>query len=182
MNKQILSILILATLVISGASRASANSVIGSVGTTINYQLSSNGKNYEATAPFAVRGGYRFHFADLFAEYSNVRSSTGTDMVSIAQSNQELLFWIRRSDPTAPNWKPFIALGAGAHLQTVTTRFGGQRESDPGAFEPVGAVATGIEIRILKMVELTFEGRATTAASYTPNPLFGFGGFLSFLF
>jgi hypothetical protein len=177
--------LILFVLILSGnlvSSFACANQVLGAVGTTVNDQLSSNGKSDEATAPFSVRAGYRFKSVDVFGEFSFVKSSTGTDMVSIAQTNQEFLLWVRMSDPTAPNWKPFVALGAGAHLQSVSTRFGNQTETSAGGFEPLGAAAAGLEIRIVKMIEITLEGRATAAESYTPNPLFGFGGYLNFLF
>ena len=60
--------------------RAQAAPVVA-IGANVAFRLATNGREYEAQAPLAVRAGYRFSFAELLGEYSYVRSSSGTDMV-----------------------------------------------------------------------------------------------------
>jgi hypothetical protein len=174
--------MLFALFILACGSFACAGEVVGAVGTNLNLQLASNGRTYQTTAPLSVRAGYRFSFADILAEYSYIHSSTGADVVSISQSNQEFLFWIRKGDPTAHKFIPFIAAGAGAHYQIVETRFNNQTDRIPGTLEAMAALAAGVELRIYRGLALTLEARATAAEGYAPNPLLGLGSYLNFEF
>lgn len=169
------------TLLLLITSTAKAGEVMASLGTNVNFQLSSNGRTYEAVAPLSVRGGYRFSFADLFLEFSESRRSSGAGTVSVANSNQEFLLWLRRSDPTAQVLRAFVGAGAGVHRSVIDTKVATLNSND-GSVEPMGALAAGVEFRFIRLVSLSIEGRATFARDYAPNPLFGLGGFLSFSF
>lgn len=169
-------------LIVVGCSVLAQAEVMGAVGTNVNYQLAANGRSYEASQPLSFRGGYRFRWADVYGEYSYVNASSGSDMVTIGLANYEFLAWVRKFDPTAHNFKPFVALGLGAHYQVVTTKFAQESARDPGVMEVVGAAAAGLQIRVMKNIELTFEGRATAAEAYSPSPLLGLGGYFNLLF
>lgn len=154
---------------------------ITSVGTTLNYQLASNGRTYETRQPISFRAGYRFQWADVFGEYSYVKSATGTDLVSIGLQSHEFLVWIRKFDPTAYTFKPYVALGAGAHYDVVSTRFAQDTSRDPGEFEVLAAAVGGLQIRLSRNVEFSFEGRASAAPSYRPNPILGVSSYFNLL-
>lgn len=172
-------VIVLALLI---SSSAFASQFIGGAGAVVTYNTSTSGRQYDAQTPLSVRVGWRFDFADVFAEYSFVQKQTGTDQISIGSSNQEFIAWIRKGDPTARTFVPFIALGAGAHYQITSTRFESQTQTEPGIFEPLAAADAGLEVRFSHAVELSIEGRATTAAGYAPNPLFGLASYLNLLF
>jgi hypothetical protein len=151
------------------------------IGTNANFQLATSGRAYEVQTPLAARVGYRFSFADLFAEYSYVHSSTGTDMVSIAQTNHELLIWLRKRFLLTARFRPFVALGGGAHLQVVTTRFGSSANEDSGV-DPEVAGSGGLEFKITPSIALSAEGRATLGEGYSPDPMLSLASYLSFTF
>jgi opacity protein-like surface antigen len=163
------------------AFRAEAGSVMGAFGANVNFQLSTSGRSYEVAAPLAVRAGYRFSVLDVIGEYSYVRSSSGTDMVSIAQSNHEFLLWARKRFRLTPRLRPFIALGAGAHLQIVSTRFGSANEEEKG-LDAEAAAAGGVEFKITRALAISAEGRATLGEGYSPNPMLSLASYISFLF
>ena len=151
------------------------------IGANMNFQLSTSGRTYDIQAPIAARAGYRFTFADLFVEYSYVRSSSGTEMVSIAQTNHELLAWVRKRFLLTPRFRPFVAIGAGAHLEVVSTRFGSSFDEESGV-DPEASGAAGLEFKITPALAFSAEGRATLGDGYSPNPMLSLASYLSFTF
>jgi hypothetical protein len=140
------------------------------IGTNANFQLATSGRAYEVQTPLAAR-----------VEYSYVHSSTGTDMVSIAQTNHELLIWLRKRFLLTARFRPFVALGGGAHLQVVTTRFGSSANEDSGV-DPEVAGSGGLEFKITPSIALSAEGRATLGEGYSPDPMLSLASYLSFTF
>lgn len=175
-------VMMIALAVAAFGAREAKAEVMGGVGTNLNYQLSSNGRTYEAIRPLSFRVGVRFSFADIYGEYSYAaKASAGSGTVEVGSMNHEFLAWVRKGDPTARLIKPFIALGVGTHYEVVTTKFAGDTSKDNGVMELLGAVAGGVQIRIMKNIEFSLEGRASFAESYSPNPAFGVGGYLNLL-
>ena len=174
--------ILLLMLFIGGFGSQSRSEVLGSIGTNINYQLTANGRTFEKSQPFSLRAGYRFNWADIYAEYSYVNSTTASGSVSIALANYEFLGWIRKSFRTGWIIEPFVGAGLGTHYQVVTTQFAQQSSRDAGEFELAAAAASGLIVRLSKNIEVSLEGRASFAQAYTPNPMFGFGGYFSLLF
>ncbi len=169
-------------MLVSILSLQSGAEVLSSIGTNINYQLTPNGRTYEKSQPFSLRAGYRSRWADVYGEYSFVTSSTANGSVSIALANYEFLGWIRKSFRTGWAVEPFVAAGVGTHYQVVTTQFAQSSSRDAGELELSGALASGLLLRLSKNIEISVEGRASFAQSYTPSPMFGFGAYLSLLF
>lgn len=173
---------LLVAIFLAASSLAHAGQTLVGVGANMNFQLSTSGREYQIATPFALRAGYRFSFMDVIGEYSYIKSSSGTDMVSIAQSNHEFLLWGRKTFALTKVIRPFGALAAGTHYQVVTTKFASKSEDDPGVFELEAAAAGGFELRFGPHISWTFEGRATTAEAYSPNPLLGLASYLNVLF
>ncbi len=172
---------VLVFALLMAASLAHAGSALVSMGANVNFQMATSGRSYDVATPFAVRLGYRFAFADLIGEYSYVKSSSGTEMVSIAQSNHEMILWGRKRFPLTSRLRPFVAVGAGLHVQTVSTRFGSSSEDESGT-SPLAASAGGIELKLTPRLALSVEGRGTLAEGYSPKPLLGLASYLSFVF
>jgi|GEM_PF-6021034 len=174
------NLLFIAALLVSNF--AFAGQPLFGVGANMNFQMATSGREYQVATPFAIRAGYRFSFLDVIGEYSYIKSSSGTEMVSVSQSNNEFLLWGRKSFFVSRTFKPFAAAGLGSHYQVVTTKFGSQAEEDPGVFEVVGSLAAGFEVSFGSHVSWTFEGRGTEAESYSPNPLLGVASYLNVFF
>jgi hypothetical protein len=153
------------------------------LGTAMNYELDTAGRNYQPRVPFSVRGGYNMRLFDLYAEYSYFNDvPTGTSMVQVGTQNHEFLIWGRKGLLLANTFNLFGAAGAGVHRQVVKTTFDNESYRDQGQLEAVLGAAGGVQIRLHRHFDLTFEARLTSAQSYTPNPLFGLGAFLGVIF
>lgn len=166
----------------SAASASPSTKWMASLGAQVNYQLSANGRTYDAAVPPTARLGYRFTFADIYAEYSLVSSKSGMSYVDIAETRQEFLVWGRKPFRIFPRLFLFGAVGVGAHLDSVETAVGSSSERSVGQPQPVGALATGLEWRLTHFFALSLEGRASFSQSGAPNPLFGLGSFATILF
>lgn len=179
MKFRILVVAILWSLIF--ASDACARPM-ASLGTAMNFQLAANGRDYESRTPISIRGGYRFKYFDLFAEYSfDSVSPTGPQMIQVGTDTKELILWARKSFAASQRIKPFLGLGFGAHQTTVKTVFDGASYRDNGQPEALGAGSAGILLRLHRNFDIAVEGRASAVASYT-QPQLGLGAFLSYLF
>ena len=146
--------------------------VLASIGTSMVYELSASGRSYESKQPWAVRGGYRFSLADLYAEYSHVASSQGSGLVQVGKSRDEFLGWTRY---VVKGWslRPFGAIGAGFVSQTVSTQFSDQGDNIKGEPDPVVAASLGLIWPVMSHFEISLEGRAESSAAFSPNPMMG---------
>jgi hypothetical protein len=169
-------------VVVSLAGSLAHAGALGSVGTAVSYSLDTSGRNYEADAPVSVRGGYRFKFADLYAEASVFsKKSDGTDMIAVASRNIEFLLWGRKSFSLTKSFALYGALGFGGHQETIATVYGDDAYRDEGQVEAVGAMASGLQWKISRVIEASIEARLSAAESYSPSPRFGLGAFIGFV-
>jgi hypothetical protein len=148
---------------------------IMAIGVNTVYETAADGRTIESKTPVSVRGGYRFEIADVFLEYTNFRSSSGTSMVYVSREHQELIAWARHI--LRPDWRfsPYAALGVGVQNDHIDTVLASQTSSDNGALQAMAAASAGVRARIYDQLDLQFEGRLAVSPEYAPNPLFGFG-------
>lgn len=154
--------------------------VLGSAGTSLSYELESNGRSYATIQPWSVRAGYGHRLGDLYFEYSQSESTQGTTFVQVGKLRQEFIVFAKRVLATRWALRPFVAAGPGLHIDTVSTQLGSSNRQDAGQAEPLFAAVGGLQLRPSKNVEINFEGRAAASPSYEPNPQFSAGLFFGF--
>lgn len=165
-------------LVFVFAGKAEAGT-LASVGTSMTYSLDTSGRNYEADVPIAVRGGYRFRVADVYAEVALFSTkTTGTEMIEVGSRNIEFLLWVRKPLALTRSLSLYGAAAVGGHQETVTTTYSTSKYRDQGLTEMVGALAGGLQYRLSKVIEASVEARLSAAESYSPSPRFGVGAFI----
>ncbi len=149
---------------------------IFALGTNVVYEVSADGRRYEARQPLSLRGGYRFELADTYLEYTNFRvAANGVSMLNVAREHQEFLFWGRKVFRSDWVISPSAALGVGFEHDRVSTNFGSERSEEQGSPTAIMATALGVRVQVVEHLDLQFEGRLGFGSEYQPSPLFGFG-------
>ena len=154
--------------------------VIGSAGTSLAYELETNGRTYSTIQPWSVRAGYGHKLGDIYFEYSQSESTQGTKLVQVGKLRQEFIVFAKHILTTRWVLRPFVAGGPGLQIETVSTQLGSANRKDAGQVEPLFAAVGGFQLRPSKNFEINFEGRAAAARSYEPNPQLSAGLFFGF--
>lgn len=146
--------------------------VIVSLGTGVAWEHETDGTNMEGKKPSAIRAGYSGFAWDFISEFSRFTQQQGTTILQVKREHYEALVWGRYRLLPERKITPFGALAMGLNFDDVRTDFNAQSTKQRGRPEFTGAMAAGVAARIWH-IETSLEGRLTTAASYSPNPLIG---------
>lgn len=153
--------------------------MLASLGTSVMFESSSNGRTLDQRQPWALRGGYRFERFDVYAEYARFgNATTGTSYVGVTRKQEQLLLWGRHVVRQF-RLMPYAAVGVGALAETIETRLGTEERTDSGRPEAAFAGAVGAIAPITQWCEVSLEGRAETSPAYAPHPVFGLSVFAS---
>ena len=152
---------------------------IGSVGGSIVVEQESDGRDYRASIPWALRGGYSFRLADVYLEYAQASRSDGSGEMQVATDRQEFLLWGKHVFLKRWKFRPFAAAGVGFGNEFVNTKIGSLSQAHIGETLPVAALVGGWQWT-LQYFELNLETRLSAAEYYHPNPAFSVGLFAGF--
>lgn len=156
--------------------------VLASLGTQLVFETESSGRAYDKNQPISLRAGYRFPWADLYAEYSSVQESDGTEMVKVSRKHQELLGWGRHLFMKRWKFRPYGAAGLGLQSEKVDTALGAEVAHTKGEPKGLLAAALGGTALVSKHIDIQVESRLTHVPAEAVKTRLSFGFFVGAVF
>lgn len=118
---------------------------------------------------FAV--GLRKGPSTLLFEYSKFNEKTGNATLSLDRGHEEFLLWWKQNILNFAMLDLFIAGGAGAYTEKVTTTLAGSGSSeDSSGLQMMGGASAGVQSLLFHYVLVSFEGRLMAGKNFDPNP------------
>ena len=175
-----LALLFTGVLSLAAAPKAVAN-VTASIGANVAYEYASEGRSAETRTPLSLRGGWRTGPHNFQLEYSQFKTSSGVEILSIERRHHEWTGWYRHE---LGRWRlrPYVAGGLGIHYEVIETGFNGDSSRDVGNPVAHAAAAAGARFAFTRNLEILAEAKLAVSPSYAPNPMVGLGAHLGFVF
>lgn len=131
----------------------------------------------DATQQMVARSLLNFAFgvrkgpSTVLFEYSQFGEKSGNATLSLDRRHEEYVFWFKQNMMNFEFFDLFIAGGAGAYNEKVTTTLSGSDSAvDSSGMQLMGGGSAGVQSMLFKLVLISFEGRLMIGKNFDPNP------------